>query len=419
MKLQSLILVAENVSLNMGGEAAEGIIYFRKLRKRNIDVRLVCHIRVKDELHKELSPEEFEKVCFIKDMLLQRFFWNIGKNLPTRIKELVLGQLIHLIFQFQAKKTVRILVRENKIQIVFQPTPNTPLSVSCMYNLGVPVVLGPMKGGMDFPLSFRHMDSIPVRMGLVCAKCLAMLLNKFIPGKLLADVLIIGDKETKQLLPSGYGGRVATLFECAVDLSIWKRTKPRVFRHDRPVRFVFSGRLVDWKGVRFLIEAFRLLTLEIDAYLEIVGDGPLIGRLRDQVESLKISDYVRFHGWLPHEEMTEVLLCSDVFVMPSLRESCGISILEAMALSLPVIAVDWGGPARILNSACGILVNPGSHALLVPEFFYAMKRLAGSSSLREKMGNAGRMHLISSHFDWDSKIDGLIDIFKNSLGSCK
>ncbi len=412
MKLLKLILVTENASLQMGGEAAQTLTYFRKLSDRNIDVWVVCHIRVKDELRRELSLEEFEKVFFIEDTFFQRFLWNIGKNFPTRIQELVVGQLIHLLFQHKAKNVVRNLICKNKIQLVFQPTPNSPKSPSYMYNLGVPGIMGPMKGGVRFPVFFRYMDSFLIRMSLSFAAFFASFLNRFIPGKLLADVLLVGDEITKGLLPSGCRGQVFTFFECGIDLKAWQQKKRQVFEVKKPVRFVFTGRLVDWKGVQFLLEAFQIVQRDIDVVLEIVGDGPLIHRLKKQAESAGISHCIKFHGWLYHEELIKILLDADIFVMPSLRESCGISILEAMAVGLPVIAVDWAGPARILDSSCGLLVKPYNHHFLVLGFVRAMRQLANSPDLRKKIGKAGRMHLMSEQFDWDLKIDRLVDIFQ-------
>lgn len=415
MKKIRIVLIAENISVKMGGEAAQILIYFRKFRERNIDVWLVCHERVKDELRKELSEAEYNKACFVEETSSQRFLWNIGKNFPTRLQELLIGQMINLLFQFKAKKHVKRLIRRENIEIVFQPTPNTPKLPSLMYDLGVPVIIGPMKGGMDFPPAFKFMDSVPVRLGLALGNLIALALNRFIPGKLLAKALIVGDEKTKEFLPRKYRGRVVTLLECGVDLTVWQGAKDPVEKKRRPVRFVFTGRLVDWKGVRFLIEAFRVLLLEVDACLEIVGDGPLSGMLKNQAASSGIDHCIKFHGWLDYGEMLEILTGSDVFVMSSLRESCGCSILEAMALALPVIAVDWGGPARILNSACGILVKPDNYKSLVHGFTHAMKVLADSPELRKKMGNAGKAHLISNYFDWDSKVDRLINIFMESL----
>lgn len=85
-----------------------------------------------------------------------------------------------------------------------------------------------------------------------------------------------------------------------------------------------------------------------------------MGRCGANSKLKQLVSNVVFSGWLSQEKCAIKLQQADALVLPSLREPGGAVVMEAMAVGLPVIATNWGGPADYLNSACGILVEPTS-----------------------------------------------------------
>ena len=104
-------------------------------------------------------------------------------------------------------------------------------------------------------------------------------------------------------------------------------------------------------------------------------------------------------------------------MLPSLREGGGAVVLEAMAVGLPVIATNWGGPADYLNSSCGILVEPASKEGFVKGLTDAMLKLAQSPELRHSMGCAGPER-VREHFDWERKVDRILEIYQQMIDAC-
>lgn len=86
--------------------------------------------------------------------------------------------------------------------------------------------------------------------------------------------------------------------------------------------------------------------------------------------------------------------------------------MEAMAVGLPVIATNWGGPGDYLNSTWGILVEPASKEGFVKGLTDAMLKLTQSPELRPSMGCAGRER-VRQHFDWEGKVDRILEISTN------
>ena len=131
-----------------------------------------------------------------------------------------------------------------------------------------------------------------------------------------------------------------------------------------------AGRLVQLKGIEFLLEAAAQLRVEFPSLrVEIAGSGPELDDLKAQVASLGLQEHVRFLGWL--DDLSSTLRGWDVFVMPSLEEGFPTAALNAMAAGVPVVAASVGGvPELIEDGVNGLLVRPSDVAGLVRTFEY-------------------------------------------------
>jgi glycosyltransferase involved in cell wall biosynthesis len=121
-----------------------------------------------------------------------------------------------------------------------------------------------------------------------------------------------------------------------------------------------AGRLVSLKGISFLLRAVALLRTEFPRLqLEIAGTGPELSKLRAEVRQLGLEGTVKFLGWVANLQPTFARWT--IFVQPSLEEGLGISILEAMAAGLPVIASAVGGiPEIVEDGKTGVLMPPAN-----------------------------------------------------------
>lgn len=137
-------------------------------------------------------------------------------------------------------------------------------------------------------------------------------------------------------------------------------SQPRIFPKDRKFKLLFIGKLREYKGVKYLIEAIA----DLDVDLAIVGDGEKETELKELVSRLKISNKVSFHSNVSNMEIVQFYDNSDLFVLPSINEAeaFGVVQLEAMANGLPVIntRLDSGVPFVSLHNYSGITVEPAS-----------------------------------------------------------
>jgi len=122
---------------------------------------------------------------------------------------------------------------------------------------------------------------------------------------------------------------------------------------------VFIGRLMEYKGVKFLVKAFRHVVDELrDAVLHIVGDGPIFNEVRGLVEKLGLKGRVIMHGALPRDKAMRILARSTLLTHPSLYESFGMVIAEAYAMGKPVVTHRAGYAKELVEEpGAGLMVN--------------------------------------------------------------
>jgi glycosyltransferase involved in cell wall biosynthesis len=365
---------------------------------------MVVHSRTQSEVT-ELFPKEIDRILFVPDLGIQKLLFYLSRYLPRRLSEATLGLFNQLITQFCERAVVRGLIRDQDIDVIHQPIPVAPRFPSVLFGLGVPVVIGPLNGGMEYPPAFRRSESWMSRMALGFARSLASAGNTLLPGKKYASVVLVANERTRRALPLGIRGKVIELVENGIDVGVWQSAQAATV--SAAPRFVFVGRLVDWKAVDVAIRALQFVS---SAELDIVGDGPMMDSWHSLAAELGLKDRIHFKGWLTQSECASLLVNSVALVLPSVYECGGAVVLEAMAMGKPVIATRWGGPADYLDASCGILVEPDSYASLVAGFGEAMARLVDTPGLARLMGAAGRERVVRD-FDWQQKVDRMIGIY--------
>jgi len=401
-----VLIVAEHASTRFGGEAILPYHYFRGLRARNVDAFLIVHERTRTELE-ALFPTELNRIRFVPDKLLQKFFYQCGRLLPRRISEATFGLANQLLTQFSQRAIARSLAGPGSV--VHQPIPVSPRFPSLLWNVGSPVIIGPMNGGMEFPPAFQQTESLLSRISIPLGRAFSGAMNSLLPGKKRATALLVANRRTRAALPVGASSNVLELPENGVDLTQWHTDSTPATSGS----FVFIGRLVDWKALDIVLQA---LSHTPEATLDVIGDGPMLSLWQKLAVNLGIAERLKFHGWLPQTECARVLARSTALVLPSLYECGGAVVLEAMAMAKPVIATAWGGPVDYLDDGCGILIPPTSRKALIDGFAASMQRLLLAPEIAQQLGAAGRAKVLAQ-YDWKKKIDTILGIYASVVVS--
>jgi glycosyltransferase involved in cell wall biosynthesis len=186
--------------------------------------------------------------------------------------------------------------------------------------------------------------------------------------------------------------------------------RPSAPRRDGEFVLGAVGRFTTEKGHRYLLEAFARVRRGLpSARLVLVGYGELDAELRRQAEVLSVADGVTFTG---ERDSAEMLPAFDLFVQPSLYESQGIAILEAMAAGRPVVATDVGGVRDV--------VRDGETGLLVPSadpdaLAAAILRLARAPELAARLAARGREN-VRTEYSVDRMVSSYERLYMQVLG---
>ena len=167
------------------------------------------------------------------------------------------------------------------------------------------------------------------------------------------------------------------------------------------------AQLIPRKGHRFLINAMpELLDSFPDLRLLVFGQGALQDELKRQVDEMGLQAAITFAGF--RTDLTRILPCLDLVVHPALMEGLGISLLQAAAAGVPIVAVNAGGmPEVVQDGYNGLLVPPGD----TPALLQAISRLLSDRPLMMRMGQAGRV-LVGREFSVARMVEGNLQVYR-------
>ena len=200
----------------------------------------------------------------------------------------------------------------------------------------------------------------------------------------------------------------------AVDINRFNPKGSRMFRDaTSDFTLLYVGRLVHRKGVHYLIDSMKFIVKEVPkAKLVIAGDGSLKNILRRRVIDLDLSENVLFMGKVSDDLLPDLYRSADVFVMPSLYgESFGISVLEAMASGLPVIASSVGGIKEVItNNVNGILLESVSPKHIADKVL----QLHNDDNLRRRLACEARKS-VEENYSWGVIVRRILNVYLKVL----
>jgi len=234
------------------------------------------------------------------------------------------------------------------------------------------------------------------------------------------QVIVESEWELGRLRGSGLKRPASVLYNCVPPPEPAERARTRQQVRGElgwaagTVVFLMPARLSFEKGHDVLLEALaRPAAREAPARFYLAGDGPLLERCRAEVRARGLADRVAFWGF--RRDLPELYRAADVFVLCSRWESLPLSVREAMAAPLPILATRVGGLAEAVeHGRSGLLVPPEDPAALAD----AIATLAADAELRTQMAARGRQ-IAAEKFDYDRWIARTVEVMsaaKDRLG---
>lgn len=245
---------------------------------------------------------------------------------------------------------------------------------------GIPCGYIAMKLGLPYIVSLRGSD-VPFysKRFYWLDKFLFKHLSKKIWKK--AKAVIANSEGLKNLALKSVPDQKIDVIHNGVDVKNFQKINENLKLKNEKFTVLFVGRLIERKGVKYLIDAFAKLNALKDCQLLIAGGGDQEKELKDQVERTSQTDSVHFLGALPHSDLPKIYRQGDVYVLPSFNEGMSNTLLEAMASGLPIVVTDTGG-TRELVKGNGIIIEKGN----ADSIFDALFELKLDPEKRHKFG---------------------------------
>ena len=417
-----VLVIAEAANPEWVSVPLVGFHLTRSLREV-ADVHLVTHLRNRAALLRAGWVEQVDFTC-IDNEGLARPLWRLAERLRggqgvgwTTLAALAWPS--YWLFEQLLWQALGARIRAREWDLVHRVTPLSPTLPSPvaarLRKTGIPFILGPLNGGTPWPSQFGKARRAE-REWLSYVRGAYRMLPGYASTRDAAAALVIASRSTWAELPARWHEHAVYVPENGIDLARFRPRPPRPVKP--PLRVVFVGRLVPYKGADMLVEAAAPATRAGDLRLDIVGDGPQMSELRAQVDRLGVARSVTFHGWQGQDRVAELLRASDLFAFPSIREFGGGAVLEAMACALPPLVVDYGGPGELVTADAGYAVALSGRAGIVQSLQDVLGRILANPHELACKGQAARSR-VERHFTWAKKAEQLHAVYDWTLGRAR
>ncbi|HEV8616446.1 MAG TPA: glycosyltransferase family 4 protein [Methylomirabilota bacterium] len=282
------------------------------------------------------------------------------------------------------------------------------LRVHSLRYIGPAALLARRRYRLDVPVvaHHHHLDPSP--------------LNRLIEKRVVdgVDRLVVGSEFARRQLATELGARVEHVD--VVPYGVAARFMPRPPRADLRARYglgegmvvLYLGGLKARKNLFVLLDAWApVAAARPDARLLVAGGGPLLPALRRHAARRGVESSVVFTGYVPESEKADHFNLADVFFFPSSMEGFGLSVVEAMASGLAVVASDRGSiPELLADGDGGFLCDPAAPA----RFTERLLLLLGDGPLRAKLG-AANIERVERAFRWERCADATRRVYERAI----
>ena len=414
-----VLMSAYQCGPGMGSVSQIGWEWYSRMARR-LPVTLLTHVRNRSALEAGGAPLLGSDVIYIDTEWFAGPLYRFATRLFPKSQHAVfmLSSLDFYVFDRSALRQVKgrlAVAPQSRWDLIHSPTPVSPVAASVLHRCGLPTVLGPLNGGLKSPTTFPEFMQQDASW-LYPLRNAGRLMDWLSGATRHAKLILVATRATRDWYPVRFRAKCVAMLENAVNLELFTpKPWPGSPSADHPLHILFVGRLVPFKAIPLLLRAMQALQGRVATHLTIVGDGPMREAWAAEAGTLGLADAITFAGQQPLSAVNEFMERAHVFCLPSVRESGGAVLLEAMACARPVIAVDYGGPSEIVDDAVGRKVSASGSAEAIAGLVDALADLAVHPDAWRKRGEVGRAR-VEGRYSWEAKIDAALDLYRGMLG---
>jgi glycosyltransferase involved in cell wall biosynthesis len=368
------------------------------------DVTVLTRHQYRIPVERELKslPAEQPKPQFI--------YFDLPKWLERFGKGSVGLRIYYVLWQKRAHAVIRKHHQENPFDVLHHVTFATFRYPTALWGHGVPCIWGPIGGMESIPaplLPWNHPTSLVVEVSRNLNNLIQSSPYTQLPKRAAASKKILVSTLEMQKALTKLG------FESQLMPTIGLQTGQLPLRQHRksegPLKLLFVGKIITLKGIDLALKALK--ASGTTATLTFIGTGNYLAAAKRSAEKLGLGERVIFLGQIPREKVLTIYEEFDVMLFPSLHDTGGFAVIEAMFNEVPVICLDCGGPAVAVREGCGIKVPVVNRPSVINGLADAIRLYDRNRSLLLSHGKAARASILE-HYDWDKKGDQMNEVYE-------
>ena len=257
-------------------------------------------------------------------------------------------RLFYMLWQRKAAKVVQELNKKEHFDFVQHVTFVSYTQPSYMYKVGVPLIWGPVSGGEDIPKGIKikmNKKEAIVEAVRKASQTLALYTPSIRKTMKTAKIILTATEETRQRIPQKYQKKTHIMPAIGIE----QMPEPIQKCKTEKIKIIMAGRLIYWKAFDIGIKAFLQIAEQYpEIELHILGEGNQKKKLQ-KFAGKYLDNRVFFEKAVQHDEIYQFYSQFDLFVNTTLRDSGCMTMMEAMSVGVPCIAIATGGPGVLLD----------------------------------------------------------------------
>lgn len=257
-------------------------------------------------------------------------------------------RLFYMLWQRKAAKVAQELNKKEHFDFVQHVTFVSYTQPSYMYKVGVPLIWGPVSGGENIPNGIKvkmNKKEAIIEAVRKASQTLALYTPSIQKTMKTAEIILTATEETRQRIPQKYQKKTHIMLAIGIE----QMPEPIQMCQTEKIKIIMAGRLIYWKAFDIGIKAFLQIAEQYpELELHILGEGNQKKKLQ-KLAGKYLDNQVFFEKAVQHDEIYQFYGQFDLFVNTTLRDSGCMTMMEAMSVGLPCIAIATGGPGVLLK----------------------------------------------------------------------
>lgn len=291
-----------------------------------------------------------------------------------------------------------------------------------LYQLGIPLIVGPVGGGEVTPESCKQTYGLKDRIfEFIHDLQITLTVHKKQFTRMCenAAIILTTTQETYDCIPDTYKSKTEIMQTIGVAKSeIEGAFTRREYEEGKSFKVLYAGNLLPLKGVCLLPEIAKRIEDKCVVF-QIIGDGPEKAKMQQRIAEYGLSERFTFMGCVDRTKVLEYMDDAHLFIFPSFHDSGAMVLLEAMARKLPVLVLATGGPGVHVKNGNGFRVEPKQSLVnIVEDFAKCIQRckqdyLTSRETIDEMVDKAEEY--LYSQCVWEKKAEIMQEIYQKAL----